>query len=71
MSSDFDFTVISSFLGNVHIKPYFNTQCRGAMVSPDSGSQLTLSQSGGRSSPKDLKKDFKRIVRIWQEVVNI
>ena len=26
MSSDFHFTVKSWFLGNVHIKPYFNTQ---------------------------------------------
>ena len=27
MSSDFNFTVTSSFLGNVRTKPYFNTQC--------------------------------------------
>ena len=27
MSSDFDFTVTSWFLGNVHEKPYFMTQC--------------------------------------------
>ena len=27
MSSDFNFTVTSSFLRNVRVKPYFNTQC--------------------------------------------
>ena len=27
MSSDFNFTVKSWFLGNVRVKPYFNTQC--------------------------------------------
>ena len=26
MSSDFNFTVTSWFLGNVRVKPYFNTQ---------------------------------------------
>ena len=26
-NSDFNFTVISWFLGNVRVKPYFNTQC--------------------------------------------
>ena len=26
MSSDFNFTVTSWFLGNVHVKPYFNTK---------------------------------------------
>ena len=29
MSSGFNFTVTSCFLGNVHIKPYFNTQWKG------------------------------------------
>ena len=27
MSSDINFTVTSRFLGNVSVKPYFNTQC--------------------------------------------
>ena len=27
VTSDFDFTVTSWFLGNVRLKPYFNTQC--------------------------------------------
>ena len=27
MSSDFNFTVTSWFLGNIRVKPYFNTQC--------------------------------------------
>ena len=27
MSSDYNFTVTSCFLGNVRVKPYFNTQC--------------------------------------------
>ena len=30
MSSDFNFTVTSWFLGNVRVKPYFNTQWGGA-----------------------------------------
>ena len=29
MSSDFNFTVTSWFLGNVRVKPYFNTQWYG------------------------------------------
>ena len=43
MSSDFNFTVTSWFLGNVRVKPYFNTQCprpvRPSIFRPYSGSK--------------------------------
>ena len=34
MSSDFNFTVTSGFLGNVLVKPYFNTQCPSPQFDP-------------------------------------
>ena len=34
MSSDFNFTVICWFLGNVQVKPYFNTQCPSRIFRP-------------------------------------
>ena len=32
MSSDFNFTVTTWFLGNVGVKPYFNTQCPPTLI---------------------------------------
>ena len=46
MSSDFNLTVTSWFLGNVRLKPYFNTQCPQLLPY-----QLTLFQPGCRLWP--------------------
>ena len=41
MSSDFNFTIVSLFLGNVRIKPYFNT-LRGQFLYPERGRKQTF-----------------------------
>ena len=50
MSSDFNFTVVSRFLGNVCVKPCFNTQGEGGGASPD------LSRSFHPLLPKKRQK---------------
>ena len=45
MSSDFNFTVTFWFLGNLHVKPYFNTQCPSSHRVPTPMSVDSVSQT--------------------------
>ena len=57
MSSDFNFTVTSWFLGNVCVKPYFNTQC----LPPDFGRLITPISNRGQNTSFPL--DFQTFLR--------
>ena len=46
MSSDFSFTAKSRFLGNVRVKPFFNTQWGGGADFGRSGNPNSAAASG-------------------------
>ena len=59
MSSDFDFTVTSWFLGNICIKPHFNTQC----PHPDFGRSVKPIQRRRKDYAHDITTLIYRIFR--------